>query len=312
MKSARREFLQNLIGGAAGISLAPLVSGIAFARPRPDPITVTRLSENLFVLAGAGGNVTVLSGAEGVLMVDGGLAERSADLLKLVSRTVGAARVNVLFNTHWHWENTGSNERLSHGGAKIIAHENTKLWLGTKIWQEWCNRTYPPRSRAALPNETFYKAGKLVFGTEPVEYGYLPQAHTDGDIYVFLPQRNVLIAGDVVSVGSYPILDYSTGGWIGGLVQATQKLIDLSDAQTRIIPGVGPLQTRADLVAEHEMLVKLQEDLWQLMRKGMGVDDMIAAAPTRAFDAQWGNPELFIANAYRGLWGHAGEMGGTV
>ena len=300
------------MASAAGASLASLASGVASARSRPDPITVTRLSENLFLFAGAGGNVTVVSGAEGVLMIDGGLAERSADLLNAVSKNAGASPVQVLFNTHWHWEHTGSNERLGHRGAKIIAHENTKLWLGTKIWQEWCDRTYPPRPSAALPNETFYKTGKMAFGVEPVEYGYLPQAHTDGDIYVFLPQQNVLIAGDVVSVGRYPILDYSTGGWIGGLTQATQKLIDLSDAQTRIIPGTGPLQTRADLVAQHEMLVKLQQEFWQLMRKGMGVDDMIAAAPTRAFDAKWGNPELFIANAYRGLWDHAGEMGGTV
>ncbi len=110
----------------------------------------------------------------------------------------------------------------------------------------------------------------------------------------------------------YPILDYSTGGWSLGMANATKQLLDLVDDQTRIVPGTGPLQTKADLAAEHDMLATLHEDLWQLMRKGMGADDMIAAGATKKFDPQWGNSDLFITNAYRGLYGHVRELRGIV
>ena len=122
----------------------------------------------------------------------------------------------------------------------------------------------------------------------------------------------MLVAGDVVAVGHYPILDYSTGGWTLGMANATKQLLDVVDDQTRIVPGTGPVQTKADLAAEHDMLATLHEDLWQLMRKGMGADDMIAAGATRKFDPQWGNPDLFVTNAYRGLYGHVREMRGVV
>jgi cyclase len=122
----------------------------------------------------------------------------------------------------------------------------------------------------------------------------------------------VLAAGCVMSVGSYPILDYSTGGWIGGMVDATRSLLELCNAQTRIVPGVGPVQTRADLNAQHEMLSTLRERLVGLMKKGYGIDDWVKDPPTREFDARWGDPKQFLINAYHGLWGHVRELGGIV
>jgi glyoxylase-like metal-dependent hydrolase (beta-lactamase superfamily II) len=221
-----------------------------------------------------------------------------------------------LFNTHWHPENTGSNEALARAGAKIIAHENTKQWMGTDVFVEWQKRTTKPLPKAALPTETFFasvaETRKMTFGNEPVEYGYLPQAHTDGDIYVYLPRPNILMAGDIVSPGAYPILDYSSGGWIGGMVQATKTLLKVAYAETRIIPGSGPMQSRADLEAEQSMLSTVMDRLVKMMKQGMGARDMLAAAPTKEFDGTWGNPELFITNAYPGMWGHARELGGIV
>lgn len=254
----------------------------------------------------------VLSGTDGLLMVNGGLPERSADLMKVISDHFKVQRVRALFNTDWHLENTGSNEAVRTGGAKIIAHENTKLWLGADFFCEWENRAYKPRPAQALPNETFYTTGKTTFGNEQIEYGHMPQAHTDGDIYVFFRGANILVTGDVVSAGKYPILDYTTGGWIGGLVDATKTLLKLANAETRIVPGNGPVQTRVDLEAQSEMLVTMKDRLIKLMKQGMGPKDMIAAAPTREFDTKWGNPELFISNAYRGMWGHVRELGGIV
>jgi cyclase len=308
----RRVFLKTVVGGAAGLSLSGLVPQGALARGKATPITTTPLSDSLTLISGAGSNVVALTGPEGVLLVDGGEAERSGELLKVINKLSDKRRVHTLFNTHWHWDHTGSNERLAKAGAKIIAHEYTKLWLGADFYVDWQDRQYKPRPAAALPTQTFYKSGELMFGDEKVEYGHLFQAHTDGDIYVYFRNQNVLVAGDVVSVGSYPVLDYSTGGWLGGIVEATKRLAELTNDSTKIIPGTGPVQTRADLQAEAEMLATMKDRLIGLMKKGIGTDDLLANPPTKEFDAKWGDPSLFLTNAFRGLWGHVRELGGIV
>jgi glyoxylase-like metal-dependent hydrolase (beta-lactamase superfamily II) len=312
--SNRRQFLQTLAGGAAGLSLA--ATGLTGLRPATaraaDALEVTHLSDDLLLVTGGGANVVALSRPEGVVLVDGADAAHSAAVLKAISQATGGRPVVTAFNTHWHWPHTGSNETLRQAKIKIIAHENTRLWLTEPVIEEWENRTYPARPKA-LPTDTFYKGvQKLNFGKANIEYGYLPQAHTDGDLYVYFRDANVLVAGDVVAVGHYPILDYTTGGWTLGMANATKQLLDVVDDQTRIVPGTGPVQTKADLAAEHDMLATLHEDLWQLMRKGMGADDMIVAGATKKFDDKWGNPDLFITNAYRGLYGHVRELRGAV
>jgi glyoxylase-like metal-dependent hydrolase (beta-lactamase superfamily II) len=312
--SNRRQFLQTLAGGAAGWSLAAAgLAGLGIGTVRAaDAFTVTHLTDDLLLISGAGTNVVALSQPEGVVLVDGGDAAHSAALLKTVSQAAGGRPVVAAFNTHWHWPHTGSNEALRKAGVKIIAQENTRLWLTEPVVEEWEGRTYPPRPKG-LPTDTFYKGvQKLALGKANIEYGYLPQAHTDGDLYVYFRDANVLVAGDVVAVGQYPILDYSTGGWSLGMANATKQLLGIVDDQTRIVPGTGVLQTKADLAAEHDMLATLHEDLWQLMRKGMGAEDMIAAGATRKFDDKWGNSDLFITNAYQGLYGHVRELRGIV
>ncbi len=309
-----------LSGGAAGLALgrgvfgspAPSAGGTAApSKAPPAGMAFEPLGQNLTLVSGAGGNVVALGSPDGMLLVDCGAPEHTPALLSGLATLPGGRRITTVFNTHWHWDHTGANERLHQAGASIVAHENTRLWLGTTIFEEWQNRTYPPRPRG-LPDKTFYTSGNLSFAGEPVEYGYLAQAHTDGDLYVYFRRANVLVAGDVVSVGRYPLSDYSTGGWIGGMVDATEKLIGLTDDQTRIVPGTGPVQTRADLIAEHEMLASLKESLWQLMRKGMNADDWIATDATRAYDAKWGDPQLFLSNTYRGMYAHVREMRGVV
>ena len=120
------------------------------------------------------------------------------------------------------------------------------------------------------------------------------------------------MASDVVSVSSYPILDYTTGGWIGGMLQAVKTLLTIANADTKIIPGTGPVQSKAGLQAQHDMLAAVMDRLLKLLRQGMSAKDMIEAAPTKDFDAKWGNPERFIRGAYPGLWGHVRELGGIV
>jgi cyclase len=301
---SRRNFMKTMAGSAIGLS--------AFRSAFAQNLTATKLADNFTLVSGAGSNVLILSTTDGVLMVDGGMAEHSAELLKLISGQSDTARIQVLFNTHWHLDHTGSNESVASTGARIVAHENTKLWMGAEIISMWEKRTYKPRPKEARPNNTFYTTGKMTFGKQEIQYGYLGQAHTDGDIYVFFPGPNILMTGDVFSVGSYPILDYTTGGWIGGLSDASKTLVGMTDAQTRVVPGKGPIQSRADLQAQADMSAAMRTRFVEMMRKGMSAKDMLAAAPTKEFDVKWGDPQLFITNAYPGLWGHVREIGGIV
>src|SRR5215468_11219524 len=148
----RRQFLKTMAGGTVALGL----SGRCFAQASRTQIAAMKLADKYTLLSGAGSNVLVLHGPEGVLMVDGGLAEHSAELLKAATGLSPAGRLQALFNTHWHVEHTGSNEAAGKAGAKIIAHENTKLWMGTDIISMWQHRTYQPRPKEARPNATFY------------------------------------------------------------------------------------------------------------------------------------------------------------
>jgi glyoxylase-like metal-dependent hydrolase (beta-lactamase superfamily II) len=303
----RRRVLKQLAGAIGAQALLGVVGRQVFAGSSGP--TVTQLSPNVALLSGLGGNVVALSAPEGLLVIDSGAPEHSGELMKALAALPGGKSIRTAFNTHWHWDHTGGNEALRKAGAQIIAHENTRLWLGTEVIEEWENRTYKARPPQALPTNTFYyKSNQLKFGDEPIESGWLGQAHTDGDIYIYLRGQNLLIVGDVLSVGRYPVLDYCTGGWIAGMRDATQKLLDLSNEQTRIVPGMGPVQTRADLKAEHDMLATLQDKVWELMRKGMSPSEIIAAKASGDFDAKWGNPQQFIASAYQGIYGHIADF----
>ncbi|HVH29292.1 MAG TPA: MBL fold metallo-hydrolase [Vicinamibacterales bacterium] len=306
--TTRRDFLEILLGGAAGLSLPSRV----FGQSAPSRITTTSLDDSLTLFSGAGGNVLAAAGSDGLWLVNGGLQERSADLLDAIAKHTGRARVEGLFDTDWHPDRTGSNEALGRAGAKIVAHEYARQYLAAEIYVDWQNRTYQPLPAQALPNRTFYGSGTIEVGSDRIDYGHLGQAHTDAAIYVHFRQANVLVAGGALSVGSYPIPDYTTGGWLGGLLAANKTLLGLSTDDTRIVPGTGPVQTRADLQAQHDMLAAVMERFTKAIKQGMGPDDIISAALTKDFDGAWGNPDLFVTTAYRSLWLHVRELGGIV
>ena len=284
----------------------------AARREAVSELTVTPIADRLFLISGGGGNVTVFNSPEGVLMVDGGSPERSADVLRAVKKIAGTSKVHTLVNTHWHWDQTGSNQALGRAGTRIIAHENTRLWLTTDVDSKWQDRVFPPLPKQALPNKTFYTRETLSFGGEQIECGYLAQAHTDGDIYVHFKNANVLVASDVISAGAYPVIDYVTNGWVGGLLNATQALIEMSKDDTRFVAGLGPLLSREDVTAENKMLAAMRTRLAKLLAQGMSAQDMIDAAPTADFDAKWGDPKLFVANAWPGLVARARELGVSI
>ncbi|MET0281331.1 MAG: MBL fold metallo-hydrolase [Steroidobacteraceae bacterium] len=300
----RRDFL-------AGLPAAWL-AGTAVASARDAALTVTPLAERLWQISGAGGNVTVFHSPAGVLLVDGGAAAHTKALLAEVRRLTGESRVHTLINTHWHHDQTGANEVLGKSGTRIIAHENTRLWLTTDVESKWEGRTWQPLPKIALPTETFYTKGSLDFGGEHIDYGYLPQAHTDGDLYAFFRQANVLVAADIVSVGAFPIIDYVTNGWIGGVGDAVQTLLDLSNADTKVVAGRGAPVTRVQLEAESKMLATMRQRLSRLMAQGKSAQEMIAARPAEDLQAEWGDPALFIANSYPGMSQRSGQLGVSI
>jgi glyoxylase-like metal-dependent hydrolase (beta-lactamase superfamily II) len=224
-----------------------------------------------------------------------------------VRQTLGTLPLTTLLNTHWHPSHTGGNEAIRDAGTEIVAHELTRLWMSTEYYVDWEDRTYTPRAAAALPTKTFYATDpqplSLRIGDEEIEYAHLPEAHTDGDVYVFFKNRNVLVTGGAVTFGAYPVLDYTTGGWIGGLVDATRKLLAITRWDTLIVPADGPAQPRSHLDAQLEMLTVVRERVENLMRKGRSIEEMLDAGITNEFDAAWGdNRERFVANIYHGLW----------
>ncbi len=296
----RRQFL-----GTALLTTASLAATrIAFAGDPQSAIVTTPLAGDLILLSGAGANVVAAPGPDGLVLVDGGLEKHSKELLKTALHTTNARRVTTLFNTHWHPEQTGSNEALGKSGTKIIAHTNTKLWLTRKITVDWRPGTYGPLPAKALPSDTLYSKADMTLGDEHVEYGYMAQAHTDGDIYVFFRKANVLAGGGVVSADRWPVLDFETGGWIAGLVAGLDSLIKLADDQTRIVPADGPVLTRADLQAQRASYFSIYERLVKCLTQGLGPAEALATEPAKGINPQWGDPQPFLTMAFKSLWGH--------
>jgi glyoxylase-like metal-dependent hydrolase (beta-lactamase superfamily II) len=299
MNVPRREFLQTLTGCAAACLPRPVFAD--------GTLSATKLTAKLTLITGAGNHIVSLAGDGGSLLVDCGDAAHAQEVLQLTGN------VKAVINTHWHLESTGANDTMAKAGAKLISHVNTQLWMTQEIVHGWENKVFPPRAKAALPSETFYTSAKTTFADEPIAYGLMPMAHTDGDIYVHFPQENVLVAGDAVQAGRLPMLDWPTGGWIGGMQEAHRTLLGLANDATKIVPATGPVMTKAELQANLDVLTIIREQLVKLMKQGMGPKDMIAAKAMKDFEGKLaGDPDAFLFTAYRGLWAHTRELGGIV
>ena len=303
---------------AAALGVAGLMVGASgrnlFAQGAGGGAAVEKLADDLFVIRIPGEtNVVAQVAGDGVVLVDGVSTGATDALMKAVAALPGAKPVQTLFNTHWHPEHTGANEVLGKSGKTIIAHENTRLWLAADVTWPWNNRRFKRLPKVAQPNKTFYTTGQLSApsaGTPErrssgVNYGYIPDcAHTDGDLYVHFPNHNVLAVGDVMSGQGWPVVDYVTGGWIGGLVGAHQRLQTLADAQTRIVPARGPVLSLADVKAHTDMYSTIYDRLSGLLNKGRSPSEAVEAKPTKEFDAKMGDGDEFVRRAFESLWGY--------
>jgi cyclase len=296
---ARRRLLQ----GVCFCTAAALTPAWAAKRARA-ALASEALSDRVLWIRGAGCNVVVVKDERGLVFIDGGLATNARATLDLARAKLGGDP-HTLINTHWHPEHVGLNALLGKAGAKIIAHENTRLWLGTTVERELDGEAVPALPSLARPNLATYTDGELAAGDETIRYGYLAQAHTDGDLYVHLRKANVLVTGGVVAGNGWSIVDYRTGGWINGLVAGQRKLGELADADTRIVTATGErLMSRQQLDEERAVIAKLSEQLVKMLRSGFGPADVLAAAPAKEHEARFGDSKEFLEQSFRSLWGH--------
>jgi len=306
----RRQFITRVAGAAvAGVAVPSLSAAQPFKLSLP-----TALGGRLSLITSLGTNVLTLATSDGQVLVDSGAPDRSAELMALLGplSLSGGGSVRTVFNTHYHPENTGANEQLRQAGATIVAHENTRLWMATPVWSPAEDRYRPPRPVAAQPTQTFRSDGSMTVGGERLEYGYLLEAHTSGDIYVRFPGANVLAVGDVASPTRDPELDYFTGAWIGGRVDAMDRLLALCDDRTRIVPGFGPVMTKAELKAERDVMKTIYDRTVDLVREGDDANDMLKAGVLNGLARTWKDPQRFLYDVQKGLWAHHNKLSPNV
>lgn len=253
------------------------------------------------LLAGAGFNVVALKGPGGSLLVDGGFARDSKAVLKAAAGATGNRQVDTLINTHWHPAQTGSNEAVGKSGGTLIAHEVTRLYLGRPVASVDYEGLYGPLATAGRPTKSTRGGGALEFGGQPVVYGYLPAAHTNGDLYIHFPVSNVLVAGGPVTSESWPLLDYRNGAWLGGLVRAHEKLAALVRPDTRVVPASGRVMTGIELQQQRTMFADFHERMVVFQNKGYDSGDCIAQRPLKEFESQYGDAAAFIRGAFYSL-----------
>jgi glyoxylase-like metal-dependent hydrolase (beta-lactamase superfamily II) len=267
-------------------------------------ITVRPLRRNIAVLEGSGGNIAVLTGPDGKLLVDAGFAVSRPQISSaLVS--ISSDPIKRLINSHWHTDHTDGNAWLHDAGAVITAHENTLKRLSVATRVEGWSYTFPAAPQGALPVEVFTNEHRMNVNNTRIVCNYYPPAHTDCDISVYFEEADVLHVADTWWNGVYPFIDYSTGGSIDGSIRAAETNLAMATSKTIIVPGHGPVGGRADVVEFRDMLVAIRENVALLKKRGRSIDETIAAKPTAGYDEKWGQflttPAAFTRLVYMGV-----------
>ncbi|RPI61392.1 MAG: MBL fold metallo-hydrolase, partial [Lysobacterales bacterium] len=274
----RRTVLHGALGAAV------------FAAVRPALAKVSAITGELSLIGGLGGNIVALKTSEGAVLVDSGQALPNDPLLGFVETATGSRNVHTLFNTHWHLDQIGGNEIIGRAGANIVAHEKTRLRLATPYYLPERDEYRPAMPVQAQPTESFYTTGSTTIGGKRIEYGYLVEAHTDGDAYVYFRDANVIVAGDAIAPHRDIELDWFGGGWLGGRVDSLKQLLGLTSTQTKFVPSYGDVVGRAEVQAEHDTCEMLFERFFDRIRKGETNEDMLAAGIMEGTGRTWNDP----------------------
>ena len=306
----RREVLKGAMTGMLTMWASPLLR--AASQQAAAGSGVRKLTDKISVVDGGGSNVVAFSTGEGLLLVDSG-APKSGDKLVAALKSVAAnSKVTTLFNTHYHLDQTGNNELFAASGAKIIAQDNTRRWMATDYWLPDQERYEKARPQASWPTQTFFNSESMKAGGEQIAYGYLVAAHTNGDIYVHFKDSNVLVVGDLASPANDPELDWLTGGWIGGRVDAMDLLLKISNEQTKFVPGSGPVMTRAEFKTERDLMEVVRQRLFKQVLAGEGPQDMLEGGVLKGLARTWKDPYKFLYAACKGCWANNNKLDQSV
>lgn len=300
-------YRRDLLRLAAGSGATLLLNGAFPVSLRAQDATINTqdINATTALLSGAGCNVLAKKSTSGeLLIVDGGLATHAGTLRNAIESALDSRRVHTLVNTHWHPEHVGLNDTYGNGDVRIFAHENTRQWLSTTIAYPWDNSQFQPAPENARPNDTFHHYGDFSIGDTAVEYGYLRQAHTDGDMYVFLPQDNVLHTGGLINSDSWPLMDWWTGGWIGGLVDGLETLLSIANDNTLIIPARGPVMTVQQLRSMRDLYAEIFSGVSRMFQSAYSVEETLAENPAAAYESQLGDSRQFVELSWWSLIPH--------
>jgi cyclase len=264
---------------------------------------IRKLNNRISLLSNGGVNQVAFDAGDGIVLVDSG-AEENTDLLKSALDSLDQGPVHTLLNTHWHPQQVGGNAMLKSQGARIIAHQKTLQRLSTRYYLPHENRYQEPLAELSWPTDIFHERGELQSSAETIDYGWLVQPHTDGDIYVHFRQANVLAAGDAVSPLLDPELDWYGGGWLGGRVNSLDMLVAMSNPDTQIVPAVGPVMSQAELIKERDLMQEVYNRVLDMVREGCSAGCMLQEGALAGLERSWQDPDKFLYAAYKGMWAH--------
>jgi glyoxylase-like metal-dependent hydrolase (beta-lactamase superfamily II) len=308
---SRRRFIASagILTAAAWLSPRHLLAEgeniVVAARKRAETtdITVQALRGNVSALIGSGGNIAVLTGRDGKLIIDSGYATSRARITDALAR-MNPGPINHLVNTHWHFDHTDGNEWMHSEGATILAHENTRKHLSTTTRVEGWDFTFPPSPAGAIPTEVFDKEKTLYLNSTTIALSYYGPSHTDGDVSAYFVEAEVLHTGDTWWNGHYPFIDYSTGGNIKGMIKAAEANLARVSEKTIVIPGHGKIGGKPELTEYRDMLVTIHDRVTALKKEGKSLEEIITAKPTAAYDSKWAGSfitgDVFTKLAYAG------------
>ena len=319
MLHSRRRFLRTSALTAAASSFAPKLL-LAQQTPASPPPTTDRLAQmraaassakitaqplrgNVICLMGSGGNIAVLTGKDGKLLVDSGYSTSHPQVAAAL-QSISPAPISLLINTHWHADHTDGNEWMHTAGAEIFAHEKTRERLSTTQHIAAFDMTVPASPNGALPTVLFSDTKTLTGNGATVTLTHYAPAHTDTDISVLFTDADILHTGDTWFNGLYPFIDYSTGGSIDGMIRAADRNLATATPKTIIIPGHGPVGDRAQLGQFHDMLAGTRDTVAKLKQGGRTFDEIVIAKPTAPYDSNFkplGAPDFFLRLVYQGV-----------
>jgi glyoxylase-like metal-dependent hydrolase (beta-lactamase superfamily II) len=311
-KISRRRFISSAGLAATAVCVVPRPlfateeSLVAAARTAGQTanITVQPLRGNVSALIGSGGNIAVLPGKDGKLILDSGYLGTRGKIADALSG-LSPDPIKHLVNTHWHFDHTDGNEWMHSAGATISAHENTRKHLSTSTRVEDWNFTFPPSPAGAIPTDVFNADKTLHLNGATIALKYYGPAHTDGDVSAYFVEADVFHTGDTWWNGHFPFIDYSTGGNIDGMIKAAEANLAMVTEKTVVVPGHGPVGGKTEMIEYRDVLTAIRERVAMLKQEGKSLNEIVAAKPTAAYDAKWGrgfvNGELFTKLVYKGL-----------